>query len=461
MKLFQSLAALACSASVFSAASAQDADGEARSLKLYDQVVFYDGYNDNVFDADKGDGILRHRNNLYAIRLTDEQLAWFGSDLTLKIDIGALCDNYDRIGNVNLAFTPKGADSYDWQTATRVELARFITPFMNKNRKPTVVPYSYVIDAASYIFRDSHLRSAYDLWLEFELFGIPYAANEQISGCQGRNDVFDGTLAFESLSAPQQTVDNHVFVPIVIKRPEYQGNNLNNYSEGGTDEIGRCIKTWTFDVPEDVADARITFIISNHGANAGGEEYVRRLHRISVDGEVVMEYTPGGVSCEPYRRYNTQTNGIYSYIRPESFWKTYSNWCPGAAIPVRELNLGAVAKGTHTFTVEVPEAQFADKQGDFPVSAYFQGLTEGQLPAGIYSPEAIEPDVRIAVEGDVLTWQSDTPVQEVLLYSASGKLLRIVPGDKGCMSVSQHESGVYIVSVRCTDGTTATRKITR
>ena len=432
---------------------------EARTMRMYDEVVFYDGYNDNVMDADLNDGILRHRNNLYAVRMTDEQLNWFGDDLVMDIVIGALCDNYDRIGNVNLALVPKGAETYDWQTTTRVELARFITPFMNKNKQPDEVPYRYEIDAASLIFRDKALRDKYDFWLEFELFGIPYAANTQVAGCADRNDVFDGTLTFTSVSDPQPLTDKHVFVPIVIKRPEYMGHNLNNYSEQGTDEIGRCIKTWSFEVPEDCADARITLITSNHGANAGGEEYVRRWHYVRVDGTEVLNYLPGGKSCEPYRVYNTQGNGIYSTSRDDSFWKRHSNWCPGDAIPIREINLGALSKGKHTMTIEVPKAEFVDQQGDFPVSAYLQGMTEGQLPAGLYTPEMLEPETKVTMQGDMLTWQADRAVAEVYLYDAEGRYLGAIDGNQGRFNMQGYAPGVYMVALRCTDGSSAIRKV--
>lgn len=442
-------------------ATGQDA-GEPRQLKLFDDVVYYDGYQmEKIIDADKNDGILRLRNSLYSVKLTEEQLNWFGEDLDLNVIIRALCDNYDRIGDVNLALTPKGTETYDWETATRVELARYITPFMDKNKEPFEVPYAYTVDAASYIFRDAKLRANYDFWIELELFGVPYAANEQIAGCKDRNDVFAGTLTFDSYSEPAGMTDKHVFVPIVIRRPEYQGHNLNNYSERGTDEIGRCIKTWTFEVPEDVTDGRITFIISNHGANSGGEEYIRRLHLISFDGKEAMQYTPGGVSCEPYRKYNTQPNGIYGNKRSDKSWQRSSNWCPGAIIPIREIDLGPVAKGTHTFTVEVPEAKFQGEQGDFPVSAYFQGLTEGRLPAGMYTPEMLEPETTVTVDGDMVRWTCDREVSEAVLYSTRGEMLRIVPGAAGEMELSLYEPGVYLLGLRCADGSSAVRKIVR
>ena len=103
--------------SAYSAPAA--ADGGETSIRIYDEAIFFDGYNvlENLSDESKAmipedDGILRHSTSLYSIRLTDEQLDLIGENLKMLVDIGALCDNYDRIGNINIALVPKGAESY-------------------------------------------------------------------------------------------------------------------------------------------------------------------------------------------------------------------------------------------------------------------------------------------------------------------------------------------------------------
>lgn len=345
-----------------------------RILMIYDYVVFYDGYlGDKNPDKELNDGILRHSTSLYSKKLTDEVLDQIGEHIDLNVFVSAMCDNYDRIGNINLAFVPKGADSYAPADVERVEVARFITPFMDKNKEPSTAPYSYNIDNLSTILRDAELRGKYDLWLEFELFGVPYAANKQIAGCEDRNDVFAGTLKLETYGETGPTSGN-VFVPIVIKNPETIGKNLNNYDPSATDTLGKTVKTWTFEVPEDAEDAEIILITSNHGANRGGEEYIRRDHYIYYDDSLVMTYKPGRPSCEPFRARNTQRNGIYGRAPyPDEEWQSFSNWCPGDVIDTRVIQLGKVNKGEHKIKIDVPDAEFVDKQGDFPVSMYFQG----------------------------------------------------------------------------------------
>ena len=343
----------------------------AETVEVFSDVVFYDGYRAEIVDAQKRDGILRHSNSRYATRLEAADLDRLGRDLTLRVEIGALCDNYDRIGSVNLALVPRGAADYCADSVQRIELARFITPFMNKNLEPDRVVYEFTDSAISRILCSADLRSRFDFWAELEVFGVPYAANEQVQGCAGRNDVFSGSLTLVSDSVAAGADSTIELLPLIIRKSELNGNNLNNYSPLATDTLGQTTRTLSFTLDHPVTNARATVIISNHGANAGGEEYIRRRHLVYFDNELVLDFIPGFGDCEPYRKYNTQPNGIYGrQPRTPEDWAAWNNWCPGSAIPVRHIQLGNLPAGTHSLRVSVPDAQFADAQGDFPLSVY-------------------------------------------------------------------------------------------
>ena len=434
------------------------------TVTVFDAVRFYDGYLVEKNPEDPTlDGILRHRTSLYAIKLTDEQLAQIGDSLEMHVRVQACCDNYDRIGNVNIAFVPKGQKTYKPDEVQRIEIGRFITPFMNKNKKPDTVPYEYTVPYLSYIFRDSELRAQYDIWVELEIFGVPYAANQQIKGCADRSDVFLGTLKFSTINENRGVMtDKDVLVPIVIKNPEYIAHNLNNYDERATDEIGKTIKTYTFTVPKDVADGQLVVVTSNHGANEGGEEYNRRWHYIYYDGgeEPVMVYKPGRNSCEPFRKYNTCPNGIYGYFkRSDETWQSFSNWCPGDVIDNRIIDLGEVKAGTHTVCISVPDAEFVDKQGDIPVSIFFQGLTEGILNNidGV-SMEESKPLVTITKTGKTLVAGSSEGIVSIELRDLQGKLVRQTECGK-TINCSGCASGIYLVSVELMNGIIETHKV--
>ena len=434
------------------------------TVTVFDAVRFYDGYLVEKNPEDPTlDGILRHRTSLYAIKLTDEQLAQIGDSLEMHVRVQACCDNYDRIGNVNIAFVPKGQATYKPDEVQRIEIGRFITPFMNKNKKPDTVPYEYKVPYLSYIFRDSELRAQYDIWVELEIFGVPYAANQQIKGCADRSDVFLGTLKFSTINENRGVMtDKDVLVPIVIKNPEYIAHNLNNYDERATDEIGKTIKTYTFTVPKDVADGQLVVVTSNHGANEGGEEYNRRWHYIYYDGgeEPVMVYKPGRNSCEPFRKYNTCPNGIYGYFkRSDETWQSFSNWCPGDVIDNRIIDLGEVKAGTHTVCISVPDAEFVGGQGDIPVSIFFQGLTEGILNNidGV-SVEESKPLVTITKTGKTLVAGSSEGIVSIELRDLHGKLVRQTECGK-TINCSGCASGIYLVSVELMNGIIETHKV--
>lgn len=430
------------------------ATAEEATLNVYDHVVFYDGYQGEVIDKDVNDGVLRFRNSLYSTKIDSSRLDEIGDDLRMDVTIGALCDNYDRIGNVNLAFVPKGAETYDYQTVDRIEVTRFITPFMNKNKEPHEVPYTYEIANVGKILKDKDLRTKYDYWLEFELFGIPYAANTQVVGCANRNDVFEGTINFAYTPLAEKVEESgNVVVPIYIKYPEDRGNiNLNNYNEHATDTLGVTTRTFEFEVPQNVTDSKIYLILTNHGANAGGEEYVRRQHLVYYDGDVVLSYTPGGVSCEPYRQYNTQANGIYGTSRSEISWKLSSNWCPGQAVPIREISLGAQSAGKHKVMIRVPKAEFRDKEGDFRPSLYFHGVTSGTLEAGIDQIWFEGPEVKITKDGNILGFTSSEKVVEVTVHAYDGRQLDKIYYPQGSIDLAPYSKGALILTFFTEDG---------
>lgn len=433
---------------------------DKKSVNVFDHVAFYDGYLDQLVDYAKDDGIYRLKNSLYSKKLNTEDFRGVGDDLSLDVTIGALCDNYDRIGSLFLVFVPKGADRYKFDDVRRIEIARLITPFMNKNVSPTEVPYSYNIPNVARILRDRDLTAQYDFWVELELFGVPYSANSQVKGCEGRKDVFEATVNFCFTEGEQTADTGNIIIPIYVKTPDEAGNvNLNNYNEMATDTIGQTTRTFEFEVSEDVADSKIYLILTNHGANSNGEEYVRRLHLVYYDGDIILTYTPGGVSCEPYRQYNTQENGIYSYGRSESFWKTQSNWCPGQGVPIREISLGAQKAGKHKVMIRVPSARFYQKEGDFRPSLYFHGVTTGQLPASVETQWFEGPEIKLSRSGDYLQYTADEEIAAIAIHTYDGKLIDVIKAPSGSIPTGSYPKGLLIVSFVAPNGAVTTRPV--
>jgi hypothetical protein len=426
-----------------------DAVAQTSTLTVFDQILFYDGYA-AVVDQPVPAGIIRHRNDLYAKKLTSEELLAFGSTMTLNITIKADCDNYDRIGNVNLAFAPKDATTYDTNVVPKFELARFITPFMNKNIAPYEVPYVFNIDNMAKIFKDPALLAAYDFWIEFEVFGVPYAAQTQVAGCAGINSVFYGTLSLVSDTTPF-TSSNNFLLPLNFKK------YMNNYQAGASDAIGQTVRTISFDLPTDVAEASFYLITSNHGANTGGEEYVRRIHYIYFDNFTtsIFNYRPGEPTCEPYRVYNTQPNGIYGATpRTNGAWQSFSNWCPGYNIPIRKLDRGVITAGNHNFRISVPTAVFNGGEGYFPISLYLQGVTSA---LGIERPTMVEYTITPNPSSDFITIDAQENIKSCVIINALGQT--VFEGNQKRIDISSFSRGLYLLQIEFENKMRVTEKI--
>ncbi|WP_060875431.1 peptide-N-glycosidase F-related protein [Myroides odoratus] len=424
------------------------AQENTRTTTIFDKIVFYDGYAATSEEA-VPPGVVRLNNALYAKKMTNEERQAILSTMEVEVTIGALCDNYDRIGGVFLSLVPQGQPMTD-QNKKTIEIGRFITPFMNKNRQPTEVPYVFDLQHLVPMFKDQSF-AAYDFWIEFNVFGVPYAANNEVSGCAGRSDVFEGTLKIKSQDTGN-AYDTFFLLPLASR------DSFNNYN--ATDVAGTTTKIYQFTLDDAIRESYFHLITSNHGANQGGEEYVRRTHQVYLDGDLIETYKPGGKSCEPYRQYNTQGNGIYgSRPRTEADWTSWNNWCPGDVIPNRIFKIANLQKGTHEFKVTVPDARFVDGQGDFPLSLFF-------FAKGINGVLATEKFEKVSYQiypnptSDVVAIHSPEEVKVVTVYDMSGSKV-LETNNTATIDCKALPSGTYLFSIAFANGIKTTEKIVK
>lgn len=235
------------------------------TINVFSQTTFYDGYASTNTSATPAN-VTRLANFRYTKKLTDAELNSFQNKIHMNVTIGALCDNYDRIGGVHLVLVPKNQATYALNDANvkHMEIGRYITPFMNKNISPTSVPYTFAVDNLYSVFSSTAIRNMYDIWVELDVFGVPYAANTQVAGCSGRNDVFAGTLNFVTYNDP--TVPNlyNNLLPLL------DSNELNNYNN--TDQPGQTVRLINFNLNQSTGGATFYIITTPHGANSGGED---------------------------------------------------------------------------------------------------------------------------------------------------------------------------------------------
>lgn len=447
--------------------------GDSIVFRYFDKVLFYDVYAGTVSDsiAPVPAGLLRLNNSRYARPIPREDLDRMGETIRLDVVLNPSCDNYDRIANVSLTLQPKGTTYYNDVDAgylgrlgssdpniRRIEIGRFITPFMNKNKELQEVPYTWDVSFLAPMFHDKALLDTTDIWIELTVEGVPYAANKEIAGCAGRNDVFYGSaqLVTNTGFAPSGSNTQCIVEPFTYQR------YLNTYNASHTDEPKTLTAHYTMHVEEDLEDALFLFVNSNHGANSGGEEYVRRIHYVFVNEWMAMVYRPGRQSCEPFRKYNTQSNGIYGgAVQSDEQWQSFSNWCPGDKIDNRIIHLGAIPKGDYDFRMLVPDAVFNGNEGYFPFSLTFFGLKEGHF-AGIDdlpveqnagTMKLVWNDGMVQLEGDnvqnIKHWE---------LLNTQGQRLLSQPGELRPFKMANHPSGIYLLLIEMQDGSLETYK---
>lgn len=419
-------------------------------MNVISEATYYDGYAPTVSQP-VPTGLIRLSNARYARKLTDTELDTFKAKIAMRVTIGALCDNYDRLGSVYLAMVPKNQTSYTINDASvkRIEVGRYITPFMNKNRSPIEVPYTYNLSNLYNVFHDTGLRNTYDLYMELDVFGVPYAAQNEVTGCTGRNDVFTGTLTFFSTDTGATSTDYNHLLPLI------SNNKLNNYNS--TDVTGETVRIVNFNLSNPVTNANFVIISTPHGANNGGEEYVRRQNYTFIDDVQVLTYTPGGISCEPYRVYNTQGNGIYGSIpKIVSDWTSWNNWCPGNAVPIRGFTLPSMTAGNHTLKHTIPTAVFNQQQGDVYLSIYMQSKSNTTLD--VKDIKTIDVSIYPNPTSDFVTIKSKVDVLSIALFSVDGKKL-FENYKENRIDLSAYPTGVYFLSIALKDGTAFKHKI--
>jgi hypothetical protein len=427
------------------------------TIRFFDDEMFYRGYStlsawaaDTTITKPAGADVIRLKTSLITKKLTDSTLNLIGDKLTLKVLLKAACDNYDRGAHVNLVMAKKGDTTYSTPGATtsvkRIELARFITPFMNKNKMPDTVPYVFEVNNIAMILKEKSIRDSFDLWIELEIFGVPDAAWNEISGCKGplRYDVFYGTLDLIT-SGTTAIETNNILIPITNQF------SLNMKKANQSDTIGVPAKTFKFTLPTKSYYTRAFIITSSHGAGSGGEEYNRRNHYVYVDGNLALEYLPGFETCEPYRKFNTQGNGIYgSSVKSDAQWQSFSNWCPGAYVPTRIMYLGTLNSGVHTIKLDLPDALFPNNDDKIQTSIYVLGKNEP-----FTSVSEVDTQLSTAVlypnpASEMVSILTDAGIKQFTVFNVLGK--NILQGISPNINISHLDNGLYYISVNFENG---------
>ena len=109
----------------------------------------------------------------------------------------------------------------------------------------------------------------------------------------------------------------------------------------------------TFDLKEDVKDARLFYITTGHGGWDNGDEFNQKVNTIYVDGNKVISFIPWRDDCGTYRNWNP-CSGNFSNGESSSDLSR-SNWCPGTMTNPEYIYVGNLKAGRHTISVKIPQ----------------------------------------------------------------------------------------------------------
>ena len=139
-----------------------------------------------------------------------------------------------------------------------------------------------------------------------------------------------------------------------------------------------------FNLPDSAKDVQLHYITTGHGGHEGGDEFVRKENRISLDDSLVKAFTPWRDDCASFRRFNP-TSGVWRvktkdyHGKPEeqslaSSDLSRSGWCPGSMADPVVMELHDLGPGEHVLSIAIPEAQQWDGKANelnhWLVSAY-------------------------------------------------------------------------------------------
>ena len=169
---------------------------------------------------------------------------------------------------------------------------------------------------------------------------------------------------------------NIVFSEPLEKMPKRDSNIVSlvnttpiSTSQNGYDKFATKPLAANFELEKD-ADVVLYYLTTGHGGHGTGDEFVKKINRVSLNGDLVEEFTPWRDDCASYRRFNP-SSGVWSETTE---WKgkpheeriassdySRSGWCPGSLVSPKRIDLGRLEKGIHEISISIPEAQVTTK----------------------------------------------------------------------------------------------------
>ncbi|HKP58776.1 MAG TPA: peptide-N-glycosidase F-related protein [Polyangiales bacterium] len=284
--------------------------GTPGTFKIFDQIPQFGMYatSDPKNYTPPAGVLLWKRGTEFAAKLSAAQKLQIGADLVGRITYHAQCDNYDRIGGVFAVVVAR--DQMPKDNDPRIELARFITPFSDYKRGAL----------ATYVFPNADLTSyarmladpTKDVWV----------------GIGGGSNPYDGDPCTNTnMPAEFKAIGFKYSLEFVSTKPLAAGASTTLIGIYNVQAM-RVPVTAEIDNPGEKLTGHVTVIVSGHGAESGGDEYMNTQDALSVNGQMVGSFNTK-IDCAMYAKYSPDGNpGIFQ----NNNGGNPRNWCPGAPV---------------------------------------------------------------------------------------------------------------------------------
>lgn len=111
--------------------------------------------------------------------------------------------------------------------------------------------------------------------------------------------------------------------------------------------------TTTFELKDDVKNARLYYLTTGHGGWGGGDEFNQKPNTIYVDGQKIITFIPWRDDCGTYRNNNPCSGNFSNGLSSSDLSR--SNWCPGTVTNPEYICVGNLKAGRHTINVKIPQ----------------------------------------------------------------------------------------------------------
>jgi hypothetical protein len=302
------------------------------TFKLFDKIPMFGMYRSDEPKFTPPAGMLMwSRGTVFLTKLTREQQTQIGADLEARITYHAQCDNYDRLGGVFFVAMPSG--KLPTERDPRTEIVRFITPFSDYMRG-TLATYAFPkADISTY----AHTLAdpAQDLWI----------------GIGGGSNPYDGDpCTSTNQPASFKEVGYLYSLELASTKP---------LASGASTTLTALYNVSAMRIPIDgmfmassELKGRVSVIVSGHGAEAGGDEYLSTADKVSVNGKEVGSFDTA-IDCAPFAKFSPDGNpGIFR----NNGSGNPRNWCPGALVAPHTFD-ATLMPGMNTVRLDVSPSQ--------------------------------------------------------------------------------------------------------